>query len=154
MTVERKPLVFFEDLEVGQTRTTGEVEVSAEEIVEFARHWDPQPFHVDPEAARRSPVGGLSAAGCHVFCIASLLANQLKPLAVIAGLKQELEYPAPVRPGDRLALKSRCVDKRESRSKPDRGVVNFEAEIFNQEGSTVLRMRSTLLLARRTEVDG
>ena len=142
-------MVFFEDIEVGSTRSTGEIELTEEAIMHFAQQWDPQPFHVDLEAATQSPFGGLTAAGCHVFCVATRLANQLKPLAVIAGLKQELEFPQPARPGDRLSLTSECIAKRISESKPDRGIVTFQAEITNQEGVPVLRMKSILMLARR-----
>lgn len=141
--------VYFEELEVGSRRSTGAVELTREEIIDFAREWDPLPIHVDPEAAASSQFGSLTACGSHVFCVATKLANQLKPLAVIAGLKQELEFTAVVRPGDRLSLHSECVDKRVSRSKPDRGIVTFLAEIANQDGTVVLRMRSTLLLKRR-----
>jgi acyl dehydratase len=137
---------------VGLTRTTGEIELTADDIMRIARQWDPQPFHVDAEAAKRSPLGGLTAAGCDVFCVATRLANQLKPLAVIAGLKQELEFPQPARPGDRLSLTSEWVAKRASESKPDRGIVIFQAEVRNQRGVTVLRMNSTLMLARRPTV--
>ena len=75
-----------------------------------------------------------------------------KPLALIAGLKQELEFPQPARPGDRLSLTSECVAKRVSESKPERGIVTFQAEITNQKGVPVLRMKSVLLLARRPAV--
>lgn len=144
-------MLYFDDITVGSTAQTGEIEVTEGEIVRFAREWDPQPYHVDREAAARSPLGGLTAAGCHVFCLGMRLANQLKPFAVIAGLEQKLSFPNPVRPGDRLSLHSTCVDKRPSKSKPDRGIVTYDAEVRNQGGAVVLRMTSTLLLARKPD---
>ena len=142
-------MFYFEDIELGSTRTAGEIQLQEEQMIDFAREWDPLPFHTDPQAAARSPFGGLTASGCHIVCVATRLTHLLKPLAVVAGLKQEFEFPNPARPGDRLSLTSECVAKRASKSKPDRGIVTFQCQITNQEGVAVLLMRSTLMLLRR-----
>lgn len=147
--MENEEIFYFEDIELGSSRTSGEMFLAEEDVIRFAREWDPQPFHVDVEAARRSQFGGLTACGVHVFCIASRLTHDFKPLALIAGLKQEVEFPNPARPGDRLKLTGRCVGKRPSESKPDRGILTFESEVTNQNGVLVLRMTSTLLVRRR-----
>ena len=144
-------MVYFDDIEVGFTKCRGEVELTESEMVEFASYWDPQPFHVDAKAAE--PLGGLSAAGCHLFCIASLLAQEFEPFAVIAGLGWELQFPNPARVGDRLKLSSRCADKRVSKSKPDRGIMTFDMEMTNQEDTPVMLMRSKLMVARRPSGD-
>jgi acyl dehydratase len=146
-------MLYFEDIAVGSTRNSGAIELTEAQIIDFARHWDPLPFHTDPNAARQSPLGGLVAAGCHVFCVATWLAHQFKPLALIAGLKQELEFPNPARPGDRLSMTSECVAKRISNSRPDRGILTFQCLVTTQAGTPVLRMTSTLMVARRPIVE-
>lgn len=97
-------MLYFEDVEVGSARTSGEFELTEQGVVEFARAWDPQPFHVDPEAARRSPFGGLTASACHIFSVAGKLLSEMEPLAVIAAARHELDLLKPARPGDRLSL--------------------------------------------------
>jgi acyl dehydratase len=142
-------MLYFEDLEVGSTRTSGELELTETDVVEFAGVWDPQPFHVDPEAALRSPFGGLTASACHVFCVTARLLSELEPLAVIAAARHELELLRPVRPGDRLSLTVACGEKRESQSKPDRGTVRFDSELKTGDGSVAARLTSIILIARR-----
>jgi acyl dehydratase len=142
-------MLYFEDVEVGSARTSGEFELTEAGVVDFARAWDPQPFHVDPEAARRSPFGGLTASACHVFAVAARLLSEMEPLAVIAAARHELDLLRPARPGDRLAMTVTCIDKRESRSKPDRGTVRLAAELVTPDGAVTARLTSTILLARR-----
>lgn len=142
-------MLYFEDLAVGSTRTSGEFELTEMDVVEFARVWDPQPFHVDPESARRSEFGGLTASACHVFCVAARLLSELEPLAVIAAARHELELVRPARPGHRISMTTTCVEKRESRSKQDRGSVRFASELRAQDGHVIARLVSVILLARR-----
>ena len=146
-------MLYFEDLEVGSIRTSGEFELTEQAVVEFARVWDPQPFHVDPAAARQSQFGGLTASACHVFCVAARLLSEMEPLAVIAAARHELELVRPARPGDVISMTVACAEKRGSRSKRDRGTVRFDAELNTSDGVVVARLVSFILLARRP-VDG
>jgi acyl dehydratase len=142
-------MLYFEDVEVGSARTSGEFELTEPDIVEFAQTWDPQPFHVDPEAARRSPFGGLTASACHIFSVAGKLLSEMEPLAVIAAARHELDLLRPARPGDRLSLIVACADKRASKSKPDRGTVTLEAELRTPDKAVTARLTSHIVLARR-----
>jgi len=142
-------MLYFEDFEIGQSRSAGDHELRADEIIAFARQWDPQAWHVDPEAARLTPMGGLTASSVHTYPIAALLLNRMEPVAGIASIKHEIELPNPARPGDRLTLTMTCVEKRPSESKPDRGLITFDGVLANQDGTPVLKMRSLMLIWRR-----
>ena len=139
----------FEDIEVGWSQTMAEHALEADAIIAFAREWDPQPWHVDPEAAERSPMRGLTASSAHSYAIAAKLLSKMEPVAEIASLKHEMELPNPARPGDRLALTMTCVEKRVSQSKPDRGLLTFEGVLANQRGEPVLRLRSLMMVKTR-----
>jgi len=144
-------LFFFEDYTPGFETTGGPYHVREEEIIEFGERFDPQPFHTDSVAAAESHFGGLVAPGCLTFSIRSALASQLefRP-ALIAGLGVEkLDLPHPVRPGDALILRMRVLSRRRSESKRDRGVVDVEYEIENQNQEVVLSMSAKLLVALR-----
>ena len=145
-------MLYFEDFDVGQSRSAGTHELVAEEIVAFARQWDPQPWHVDHAAAARSPMRGLTASSVHTYAIAALLLNRMEPVAGIASIRHEIELPNPARPGDRLTLTMTCVEKRPSGSKPDRGLITFDGVLANQDALPVLRMRSLMLIWRRPGV--
>jgi acyl dehydratase len=149
--LKRMNLRYFEDYELGEENTTGEHLVSAEEIVEFAERWDPQPFHTDPVKAERSVFRGLTASGAHTFAISVLLRHEFRPKpAIVASLGyDEIRFTKPVRPGDRLTFRSKCLEKRESRSNPDQGIIVFRAEVLNQHGQAVLTMKSVVMVARR-----
>jgi acyl dehydratase len=142
-------MLFFEDVEVGSARTSGEFELTEQGVIDFARVWDPQPFHVDPEAAARSQFGGLTASACHVFCVAAKLLSEMEPLAVVAAARHELDLLKPTRPGDRLSMTVACVESRPSASKPDRGTVRFESELKTADGSITARLTSVIVLARK-----
>ena len=142
-------MLHFEDIEVGWSQTMAEHELDAESIVAFAREWDPQPWHVDPEFAARSPMRGLTASSAHSYAIAAKLLSRMEPVAGIASLKHEIELPNPARPGDRLSLTMTCVAKRASRSKPDRGLLTFVGVLANQRGEPVLRLRSLMMVKTR-----
>ena len=142
-------MLYFEDVEVGSARTSGEFELTENDVVDFASVWDPQPFHVDPEAARASRFGGLTASACHIFAVAGKLLSELEPLAVIAAARHELDLLKPARPGDRLSLTVACAEKRASNSKPERGTVRLEAELKTADGAVTARLTSTIVLARR-----
>jgi acyl dehydratase len=142
-------MLYFEDFQIGQSRSAGVHELDESEIIAFARQWDPQPWHVDPQAARHTPMGGLTASSCHTYSIAALLLSRMEPVAGIASLKHEIELPNPARPGDRLTLTMTCVEKRASETKPDRGLLTFDGVLANQEGTAVLRLRSLMMVRTR-----
>jgi acyl dehydratase len=139
----------FEDIEIGSSQTAGVHELRPEDIIAFARQWDPQPWHVDVEAAEHSPMKGLTASSVHSYAVAALLLNRMEPTAGIASIKHELELPNPARPGDRLTLTMTCLDKRVSESKPDRGLITFEGVLANQHGTVVLKLRSLMMVKTR-----
>jgi acyl dehydratase len=141
----------FDDVEVGHEMTAGPYRLTKEEILDFARRFDPQPFHVDEAAAAKSVFGGLTAAGAHTYAIAQALAGRVTPpLALVAGLGvDEMRLPAPARPGDDLWLTTTLIDKRPSKSRPEQGVARYHTVLRNGAGETVLEYKITILLARR-----
>ena len=151
MAVVDGQIFYFEDYEPGWQSSGGDYCVSEEEIIEFGRRFDPQPFHVDPQAARASHFGGLVASGCHVMCMRSALVH-MQPVqpALVAGLGLEgLDLPNPVRPGDRIRMRVECVAKRASRSRPDRGIVQLRNVMENQDGDPVMTLLAKMLVRRR-----
>ena len=106
---------YFEDIEVGDSRKAGPYFVSKAEIIQFAKQYDPRPFHIDEEAAARSVFAGLSASAAHTFAIFISLSNKYQPpFRAVAGLGyDELRLPNTVRPGDELYLESTALEKRE-----------------------------------------
>jgi acyl dehydratase len=146
------PLRYWEDYEVGAVYELGSKTVSEEEIIAFARQYDPQPFHIDPVAAKTSMFGGLIASGWHTGAMSMRLMvdNYLNPETSLGspGL-EELRWLKPVRPGDTLTSRMRIVDKRESRSKPTIGILINEAMLSNQHGELVMTVRAANMVRRR-----
>jgi acyl dehydratase len=142
----------LEDIEVGMRETSEPFTVERSAIIEFARQWDPQPFHLDEAAAAGSVFGGLSACAAHSFAILSRLGNTMEGrVVVLAGLGTEkLELKAPVRPGDRLRLVRTFVAKRPSRSKPDRGIVDIDNVLINQDDEVVLATLGKVMVESRS----
>ena len=143
--------MYFEDIEVGTTMRAGSYRVDAQEILEFGRKWDPLPTHTDIEAATRSPFGGLIASGAHTVAIRTLLLHRLptKEAVIATGQWDEVRFHQPVRPGDELSLEVTWTAKRESASKPDRGIVSAEMKMLNQKNEVVLSQRNTIFMRRR-----
>ena len=126
---------YLEDFAVGQVFKTGRLRVDKEQIFAFARQFDPQPFHLDEEAARQSPFQGLAASGWHTAALTMRLMvdGEFKPAGGILGVGfDELSWPRPVRPGDELHAKSEILEVRPSKSKPDRGMIRVRTTTFNQ----------------------
>jgi acyl dehydratase len=144
-------MLYFEDIEIGSLRTSGPYLVSRDEIVEFAKKYDPQDRHVDEDAAAHSVAGGLTAAGSHTFAIYTALTRRFQPpVHTLAALGwDELRLPNPVRPGDELDLTSTVLEKRESNSNPTRGIVRFQIRLRNQKRETALQCISNILVAKR-----
>lgn len=143
---------YFEDYQPGAVYEYGYATVDEEEVVAFARRFDPQPFHVDPRLAAGGPFGGLIASGWHTAGIfMRLFADHY--LSRVASLGSpgvdELRWAVPVRPGDTLRLRATTVAARRSRSKPDRGLVTTRAELLNQDDRTALSLTAVNLLLLR-----
>ena len=149
-------LRYFDDYLPGTTHDCGGVSFSQAEIVSFATQFDPQPFHVDPEAAARGPFGELIASGWHT---AALVMRQIVDhyLSAEASLGSpgldEMRWPEPVRPGDTLRVRVTAVEARRSLSKPDRGILKTLIEAVNQDGRTVMRATATNFLRVRPDPD-
>lgn len=143
---------YFDDFVPDETIQLGQVRVSEAEIVEFARRYDPQYFHVDAERASASIYGGLIASGWHTaaLCMRLLVDGVFADSAAMGspGL-DELRWLGPVRPDDVLVGRMTVLEARPSRSKPDRGIVRFRAELDNQRGETVLRFVALGMFGRR-----
>jgi acyl dehydratase len=144
---------YWEDLATGSVRELGSVTVSAEEIKDFAEQFDPQPFHVDELAGRRSIFGNLCASGWHTCALAMKLTveNFLNESSSMGspGL-ENLRWLKPVYPGDTLTLKHSIVESRPLRKRRDTGLVRAVWEMFNQNGEKVLQMEGYGMFRRRT----
>ncbi len=136
---------YFEDYVAGLAHEFGPIVVEQAEIIEFARKYDPQIFHTDPEAAKQSIYGGLIASGWHTAALMMRICveNYLSSVASLGspGI-DELKWLKPVRPGDTLALRVTVLEAKRSRSKPDRGIVQSLLEVLNQNGELVMSMRA------------
>jgi acyl dehydratase len=145
---------YFEDFEPGQVLELGNHTVSEDEIIDFARQFDPQPFHVDPDAARQSVFGGLIASGWHTGAMwMRLYVDNMLGSASAQGSPgiEELRWLAPVRPGDTLYGRLTVLEATPSERRPDRGTVRIRGEMVNQDGVTVLSMVSRGHFGRRPE---
>jgi acyl dehydratase len=145
-------IMYFEDIEVGQKRIKSlTYQVKKEEIIEFARHWDPRSFHIDEVAAVSSVFGGLVACSAHIFSILSWFGTHgNRGTASMAALGfDELHMRHPVRPNDTLSCCFTCLEKRESISKQDRGIVRTFASITNQQSLEVFSAIVTAMVAKR-----
>jgi acyl dehydratase len=142
---------YFEDYVVGDHDQGGSHKVTKDEIVAFASEYDPQPFHIDEDAANASVFGGLTASGFHTVAIQGRLIHTLPDKgAVIAGLGwDEVRFVNPVHVGDTLTLQLACIEKRPSSSKPERGVVRNSITLRNQRGEDVLTSIHSVLVKRR-----
>lgn len=145
---------YFEDYVDGAVHDFGSIPVQESEVVDFAKRFDPQPFHMNPELAKHSIYGGLIASGWHS---ASLMMRLFVEhyLSHVASLGSpgvdELRWLKPVRPGDVLSLRVTVSETSRSRSKPDRGIVHSYVETLNQNGEIVMTMKAlNFLLCRKT----
>jgi acyl dehydratase len=133
----------FEDFRVGMVLELAGPTLTKEAIIEYARRYDPQPFHTDEEAAKHSVFGGLIASGWHTVSLCMRMicdAYVLDAASMGSPGVNEVRWTKPVRPGDTLKLRMTVVDAKPSKSKPDRGTVLHRWEVFNQDGELVMRM--------------
>ncbi|MGZ5073106.1 MAG: MaoC family dehydratase [Usitatibacter sp.] len=143
--------LYFDDLTVGRRFTSATKEVTEAEIKAFAREYDPQPFHLDEEAARSTLFKGLAASGWHTMAMSMRLMVEggLPVAGGIVGAGGEISWPRPTRPGDVLQVVSEVVEATASRSKPDRGVVTVRSETLNQNGEVVQVLVAKLIVPKR-----
>jgi acyl dehydratase len=154
VTMAERTLLYLEDLAPGQVFESADetAPLTAELIKTYARQYDPQPFHLDEAAAAKTLFAGLAASGWHTASLTmSLLISSGPPLAsgIIGGGVDELRWPRPVRPGDRLRITCEVVEVRASKSRPDQGLVKMRTTTLNQRGEPVQVMVANLLVPRR-----
>ena len=141
----------YEDFSIGESFIFGSVEMVEEEMLAFATQFDPQRFHVDPEAAAQTMYGGLIASGWHTGSLMMRLTAEgfLGEHSLGAAGLSELSWPAPVRVGDVLTLRVGILGTRESGSKPNLGFVELSSEMINQNDEVALRTVGTMLIAKK-----
>jgi acyl dehydratase len=144
---------YFEDYVEGDVHCFGTIKVEADEIVAFAKRFDPQTFHTNPEAARSGPFGGLIASGWHTAGLMTRLFME-HYLTEVASLGSpggdELRWIKPVRPGDNLSVRVTVLKAVASKSKPDRGAVTSFIEVINQAGEVVMTFKVVNIIAKRS----
>jgi acyl dehydratase len=143
---------YFEDFAVGQTFGSGRLRISKEQVRAFAAEFDPQPFHLDEEAAQNTIFKGLAASGWHTAALTMrlLVESELKPAGGIVGAGfDEFRWPRPVRPGDELHIESEVLEVRASRSLPNQGLIKVRTMTLNQDNEAVQVQIANLIVPRR-----
>jgi acyl dehydratase len=143
---------YLDDFAVGQTFGSGRMRIDEDRIKSFAAEFDPQPFHLDAEAARKSLFGGLAASGWHTAALTMrlLVESEIKPVGGIVGAGfDELRWPRPVRPGDELRVESEVLEVRPSKSRPEQGIIKVRTTTLNQNGEAVQIFVGNLVVPRR-----
>lgn len=144
---------FYEDLVVGEVRRFGAYAVTREEVIAFASKYDPQPFHLDDEAAAATHFGRLSASGWHTCAMVMAMMVESHRETGHQGLGSpgvdELRWLRPVYPGDTLSVEVELIEKRRSATKPDRGIYRSATHAYNQDGVMVLSMISRAMVRTR-----
>ena len=150
-SLSRDGRLYLEDLAVGQRFVTATYELNAEEIMEFARKYDPQPFHLNEAAAKESLFEGLAASGWHTAAISMRLFVEGGPKFAggLIGVSGELTWPRPTRPGDTLHVVTEILEVTPSKSRPDCGMVTVRNTTLNQNGETVQSVVAKLVVPRR-----
>lgn len=144
--------LYLEDLQIGDRFGSSTIEVTEESLFEFARQFDPQPFHLDKAAAEQSIFKELTASGWHTAAMSMRLfvTGEFKPVGGSIGLAvDELRWPQPVRPGDILKVETEILDVRKSRSKPDRGIIRIRNVTTNQKSEVVQTFLAFVMIRRR-----
>ena len=148
-------MIYFDDLEVGQETLFGHYDVTREEVLEFARKYDPQPFHLSDEEAAKTHFGRLAASGWHTCAMTMAVIARNVVATDQAGLGSpgvdELRWLKPVYPEDRLTVRGTIVEKTPSRSKPHIGVIRTRTEVTNQDDIPVMRFTSIVMMLRRPD---
>ena len=146
-------MLYFEDIEIGVTRAYGHYQVTREEVIQFAEKYDPQPFHLDDEAAAKTHFGRISASGWHTCSMAMRMMVENMKANKQAGLGSpgvdQLRWKKPVYPGDTLRIESTVTEKRRSKSRREMGIFKSSLQVFNQDDEIVLEMISNGLISVR-----
>ncbi|TQJ98083.1 MULTISPECIES: MaoC family dehydratase [Achromobacter] len=146
----KPPLIYLEDLSVGDVFVSKTHALDAEQIVGFASQFDPQPFHLDPEAARDTLFQGLAASGWHTAALTMKLLVESFPVARgVIGAGAELAWPLPTRPDDVVKVTSTVISITPSRSKPDRAIVVVESITSNQRDEALQKLTSKVVVFRK-----
>jgi acyl dehydratase len=148
---------YLEDFTVGQTFGSGRLRVDTEQIKAFAAEFDPQPFHLDENAARDTIFRGLAASGWHTAALTMrlLVESEIEPAGGIVGAGfDEFRWPRPVRPGDELHIESEVLEVRASRSRPHQGLIKVRTTTLNQMDEAVQVQIANLIVPRRQSADG
>src|SRR5213594_2662981 len=148
---------YLEDFAAGQTFGSGRLRVDKERIKAFAAEFDPQPFHLDENAANDSIFRGLAASGWHTAAVTMrlLVESELKPAGGIVGASfDDFRWPRPVRPGDELRVESEVLEVRPSKSRPDQGLIKVKTTTLNQNGEAVQISVGNLVVPRRPTPGG
>jgi len=143
---------YLDDFAVGQTFGSQRMRIDEDRIKSFAAEFDPQPFHLDAEAARKSLFGGLAASGWHTAALTMrlLVESEIKPVGGIVGAGfDEFRWPRPVRPGDELRVESEVLEVRASKSRPEQGIIKVRTTTLNQNGEAVQIFVGSLVVPRR-----
>ena len=143
---------YLEDYAVGQTFGSGRLRIDRERTLAFAAEFDPQPFHLDEVAARRSIFGGLTASGWHTAALTMrlLVESELEPAGGIIGAGlDECRWPRPVHPGDELRIECEVIEVRPSKSRPQQGLIKLRTATLNQDDEVVLLHVVNLVVLRR-----
>ena len=144
--------MYFEDFPVGFVHETEARDMPLDEILDFARAWDPQPFHIDPEAAKGTIYGGLIASGWHTLVVAFLLwyrSGLWAEASMGSPGMENIRWMKPVRPGDRLRVRAEVIESTPSRSRLDRGRITVRNEVYNQDGEKVAEYTGVHILKTR-----
>ena len=147
---------YLEDFTVGQTFGSGRLRITEPQIKAFAAEFDPQPFHLDEEAAQQTFFRGLAASGWHTAAVTMrlLVDSELKPAGGVIGAGfEEFRWPKPVRPGDELHIESEVLDVRPSRSRPNQGLVKLRTRTLNQNSEAVQVQVANLVVPRRASIE-
>ncbi|WP_164116752.1 MaoC family dehydratase [Sphingorhabdus sp. Alg239-R122] len=148
-------MIYFEDIEVGTTQSFGSYEVTREEVIDFASKYDPQPFHLNDEAAAQTYFGRLSASGWHTCAMTMrmLVDSMMERKAASLGSPgvDKVRWLQPVYPGDTLRVESEVLSKRQSESKPQMGSFQSEMTVYNQNNEPVMTMVSIALMRVRAD---
>jgi len=148
---------YLEDFTVGQTFGSGQLRVDTEQIKAFAAEFDPQPFHLDENAARDTIFRGLAASGWHTAALTMrlLVESEIEPAGGIVGAGfDEFRWPRPVRPGDELHIESEVLEVRASRSRPHQGLIKVRTTTLNQMDEAVQVQIANLIVPRRQATNG
>ena len=144
-------MLYLEDIQLNEVHRSRDYTVSPEEIIEFAKMWDPQPFHIDETAAKQHPFGGLTGSSAHSYSLMTKLLEEMKmEAAVVAALGvDEMRLPNPLRANDVVHVESYIESKRKSSSKPDMGIMVSVNKLINQNSDVILSLKNAGLIMRQ-----